>query len=112
MHKDYTLGKKKIHSRPMVVTTARFVAISNNFLNIFLCCRSTTTSCLTLRLADNLSLMTDREMQHLIQAISSEYNINNYKISSFHTFPDIYGKQIFPVFVYSIKGTLSHSKNF
>jgi len=33
--------------------------------------RSTTTSCLTLRLADNLALMTDRELQHLLQAISN-----------------------------------------
>jgi len=32
---------------------------------------TTTTSCLTLRLADNLSLMTDREMKHLLQAISN-----------------------------------------
>jgi len=32
--------------------------------------RSTTTSCLTLRLADNLNLLTDRELQHLIHAIS------------------------------------------
>jgi len=32
---------------------------------------TTTTSCLTLRLADNLALMTDTELQHLIQAISS-----------------------------------------
>jgi len=32
--------------------------------------RSTTTSCLNLRLADNLSLMTDKELQHLICAIS------------------------------------------
>jgi len=32
--------------------------------------RSTTNSCLTLRLADNLVLMTDNELQHLICAIS------------------------------------------
>jgi len=33
--------------------------------------RSTTTSCLTLRLADNLALMTDRELKHLLRAISN-----------------------------------------
>merc|ERR1719357_711439 len=32
--------------------------------------RSTTNSCLTLRLADNLVLMTDDELRHLVSAIS------------------------------------------
>ena len=31
--------------------------------------RSTTTSCLTLRLADNLVMMTDKELWHVVQAI-------------------------------------------
>ena len=35
--------------------------------------RSTTTSCLTLRLADKILLMTDFELKHLIRSISCEY---------------------------------------
>ena len=35
--------------------------------------RTTTTSCLTLRLADNITLMTDLELHHLIRSIYCKY---------------------------------------
>ena len=36
--------------------------------------RTTTTSCLTLRLADNITLMTDLELHHLIRSIYCKYS--------------------------------------